>query len=191
MDLIGNLTSSLGIQPDQAQALAGSLLGGLKSQVQSEVGDNEAQAFDQAIPELGQWGQQAAKMLGSSDVTQTDSNGLMDLVGSLAGGGNSGGGGGALGGLLGAATSLLGGGSSASAKAGGFDIGQLIGLLGALNVDPAKSTDLGGNMIDFLKARLSNELMETLSEKIPMLSVFTGRSGGGLGGLLSSFLNQR
>ena len=55
MDLISQLSSTLGIDASQTQALAGTVL----SAVQSQTGDGDAEAISEAVPELEQWNQQA------------------------------------------------------------------------------------------------------------------------------------
>lgn len=181
MDLIEKLSGTLGMDASQAEALAGSVLGGLKGQVEKEVGSSEAQAFGEAIPELSKWTDAAKAKLGGDDVGETGSDGLLDLVGQAAGGGG--------GGLLGAAAGLLGGGSG-GAKIGGFDIGSIMGLMKNFNLDGAKAGDLGGVLMGFLQERLPGELMNMLGDKIPMLSFLSKSSGGGglVGGLLGGLL---
>ena len=153
--------------------MAGSLLGGIKEQVSENVGASEADAFAGAIPELGQWAGVAKDVLGGADTKETNDSGLFGM---LSGGGGAGG-------LLGAAAGMLGG-----QQAGGFDIGSMIGMLGKFNLDASNTQDIGSNIVDFLKNRLSSELMEVIGEKIPMLSVFTGKSGGGIAGMLGGLL---
>lgn len=178
MDLIEKLSGTLGMDASQAQALAGSVLGGLKGQVEKEVGADQASAFASAIPELSSWTEAAKAKLGGDDVAETGSDGLLDLVGQAAGGGG--------GGLLGAAAGLLGGGGSGP-KVGGFDIGSIMGLMKNFNLDGQKAGDLGGLIMGFLQNRLPGELMNVLAEKIPMLS-FLSKSGGGAGGLVGGLL---
>ena len=149
MDIIGNLSSQLGLDPKNAQALVGSLLGGVQEQVKQNVGGAEASEFASAIPELGNWQNIAKEVLGGDDVKETGSDGLFGLLG-----------GGGAGGLLGAAASMLGG-----QKAGGFDIGQLIGLLGKFDLNADNASNIGEQIVEFLKERLSAALMETLAEK--------------------------
>lgn len=181
MDLIEKLSGTLGMESSQAQALAGSVLGGLKGQVEKEVGASEAAAFGDAIPELSKWSEAAKASLGGDEVGETGSDGLLDLVGQASSGGG--------GGLLGAAAGLLGGGSG-GAQIGGFDIGSIMGLMKNFNLDGAKAGDLGGVLMGFLQERLPGELMKVLGDKIPMLSFLGNASGGGglVGGLLGGLL---
>ena len=45
MDLIGSLTSQLGIAPDKAQGLAGAVLGQIEQSVGQSLGGGEASAW--------------------------------------------------------------------------------------------------------------------------------------------------
>lgn len=181
MDLIEKLSGTLGMDASQAQALAGSVLGGLKGQVEKEVGPSEASAFADAIPELSSWTDVAKSQLGGDDVKETGSDGLLDLIGQATGGG------GGAGGLLGAAAGLLGGDSGP--KVGGFDIGSIMGLMKNFNLDGQKAGDMGGLVMGFLQERLPGELMNMLADKIPMLSFLTKAGGsGGAGGLVGGLL---
>lgn len=184
MDLIEKLSGTLGMDSSQAQALAGSLLGGIKGQVEQEVGAPEAGAFAAAIPELSQWTDLAKNQLGGDEVKETGSDGLLDLVGQFAGAG------GGTGGLLGAAAGLLGGGDSG--KAEGFDLGGIMSLMKNFNLDGSKAGDLGGLVLGFLQERLPGELMKVLGEKVPMLSFLTKSQGAGglVGGLLGNLLGS-
>lgn len=182
MDLIEKLSGTLGMEASQAEALAGSVLGGLKGQVEKEVGSGEAQAFGDAIPELSKWTDAAKAKLGGDEVGETGSDGLLDLLGGAAGGGGAGG-------LLGAAAGLLGGASGGGSQ-GGFDIGSIMGLMKNFDLDGAKAGDLGGVLMGFLQERLPGELMKMLGDKIPMLSFLSNAGGGGglVGGLLGGLL---
>ena len=84
MDLIAQLSSTLGVDPAQAQALAGTVLGGVKSQVADELGEDAAGQLDAQVPELDGWQQQAEAVAGSAG------GGLLgglggDLLGAVAG----------------------------------------------------------------------------------------------------------
>ena len=83
MDLIGQLAGQLGVNPAQAQALAGTVLGAVQKQADPQA----AAQLSQAVPELDAWKAQA-----SAAAPAPASSG-----------------GGGLGGLLGAAAGALGG----------------------------------------------------------------------------------
>ena len=55
MDLISQLSSTLGIDSTKTQALAGTVLGA----VQRQTGGQDAAAISEAVPELAQWSEKA------------------------------------------------------------------------------------------------------------------------------------
>ena len=59
MDFINSIVSQLGVQPQQAQGLAGAMFGALQGQLKEP---GAAEGFGKAIPELAQW-QGAAKTM--------------------------------------------------------------------------------------------------------------------------------
>ncbi len=124
MDLIATLSEKLGVPTDSAQALAGSVLGGVQDAVGGDDEDAAAQ-FGDAIPELDGWKGKAAGLLGGGDSEPSGGlGGLLGAAGSALGGGSGGG----LGGLLGAA------GESAAGIAG------VVAILGKLGIDESKAT---------------------------------------------------
>ncbi len=98
MDLIANLSSQLGIDAGQAQGLAGTALGFIQRQVADKVGSQEASALENAVPELGSWGEKAAA-LGGGTAASSGGGGLLGMAAGLVGGGE-------LGELAGAASKL-------------------------------------------------------------------------------------
>jgi hypothetical protein len=80
MDLIQQLSQAVGVDGDQAQALAGKALGMVRDRV-AEGDEGAAKELESAVPELGGWEEKAKSAMG----------------------------GGGLGGLLGAAAGALGG----------------------------------------------------------------------------------
>ena len=52
MDFIGALTSKLGLPEAASKAVAGKLLGGVKSGLADKFGADAAAGFDKAVPEL-------------------------------------------------------------------------------------------------------------------------------------------
>ncbi|MCK6552101.1 hypothetical protein L6R52_40090, partial [Myxococcota bacterium] len=89
MDLIGALVSQVGVDSNQAQALAGGVLGAVKSALADKAGPEAASQLEGAVPELGQWQAKASELVGGGG----------GLGGLLGGSGGSGGLGGALGAL--------------------------------------------------------------------------------------------
>lgn len=147
MDLIGTLASNFGIENEQAQALAGGVLGMVKDQVAEKVGSGEAAEFATAIPELGDW---AAKAQNAAPA------GGDNLLGSLVGG-------------------LMGGDDNG--------LGNLVGMLGQMNLGADQAAPVGNTMMDFLKERLSQALLQMIAEKVPMIGMLMGnQAGNGAGG---------
>ena len=186
MDLIGQLTQQLGVNPQQAQGLAGSVLGLVQSTVKEKLGDGAASQMAQAVPEMQGW-QQAAQPAPAAD----DGGGLMGALGGLMGGGGSAGGsGGGLGGMLGA----LGG---AASQAG--EVAALVSLAQRFNIDASKATLVAPIVLNFLKSRLDPKLVGGILAVMPMLANLGGgggntpggggaQGGGGLGGLLGGLI---
>jgi hypothetical protein len=177
MDLISTLAGQLGVNPDQAQALAGSVLGGVTNSVKDEFGDEAGGQMESAVPELGDWKAKAASMLGGDDDKQESSGGLGGLLGGSAGGLLGGG----AGGLLGAAAGALGG-------DGMKDIAAVASLVSKLGIDPAKATMIAPVVLDFLKKRVDEDLLAKVLKAAPLLS---GVGGGGepdagVGGMIGS-----
>lgn len=152
MDLIAQLSSQLGVDPTQAQALAGAVLGGVKDQVGEHVGPEAAQKLDAGVPELSTW-QQAA----SSTLEQPEAQG--GLLGGLTGG---------LGGQL------LGAVGGEEAK----QVAQLGAILQQLGVDAGHVALVGPMVLAFLKDRMPAEWVDRALAVAPLLS---GASKGGTG----------
>ncbi len=169
MDLIGMLGSQLGIDGAKAQALAGSVLGGVKGAVASELGDESAQKIDAAIPELGGWQDQAKSALGEAS---SDGGGLLGGLGDALGGS---------GGLLGGAMNMVAGAEQASA---------LTGILTKFGLDSSVAGTVGPLVLQFLKSRIDADLMQKITSAVPMLAAFTGGEGesSGVGSLLGGLL---
>lgn len=165
MDLIGALTSQLGLEPSQAQALAGTVLGGVRDQVADQADAETAQKMEAAIPELGDWQKTAASLLG-------------------------GGGGGSAGGMLGAAAGVLGGGSAggllgaAAGAVGGPEArqaAQLVGVLGQFGIDAKMAGVAAPLVLDFLKERLPEGVLSAALAAAPFLTGGGSDDGGGGG----------
>lgn len=95
MDLLEGISAQLGLEPDKAAGLAGTVLGMVKTQVAEKLGQAEAEELEAQVPELGQWKGQAPAEPSEAD------GGLLGGLGSLLGSGQSSGGGLDLGALLG------------------------------------------------------------------------------------------
>lgn len=145
MDLIASLTEKLGIEGEQAEALAGAVLGGVKSQVAEKVGQGEADQLAAAIPELEGWGQKTQALTGGGG------GGLFDAAASALGGGG--------GGLLGG----LGGG-------GGADVAMVASVLAKLGLNESLATMVAPMALEFLKERLPDGLLQQVMGAVPMLT---------------------
>lgn len=178
MDLVTTLAGQLGIDPTQAQAVAGAVLGQVQDQVRGED-PSSAAAIADAVPELGTWKQAATAQLPGD-------TGLDDLLGALQGGdaqGMLGGLAGALGGGLG--NDLLGRVAGAEAA----EQAQVVALLGQLGVSAEQALVVVPTVLDFLRDRLPEGALQQVLQYAPMLmSVAKGGGKGGAGGLLGGLL---
>jgi hypothetical protein len=165
MDLIQTLSSQLGVSPDQAKGLAGSLLGVVNGAVHHGVGADAAGQIQNAIPELKTWMQTAAAHQG---------------VTAPAGGGD----------LLGTLGSMLG-----SAQAGAGNLGaQLQGsgagaamttMLAKYGVKPEQLAAVAPVLGQFLQHRMGPDGQAIIAKVLPMLSGSQGQTQGALGGIAS------
>ena len=89
MDLIGALSSQLGIDSSKAEALAGGVLGAVRGQVAENASPEAAQQIDSAVPQLGGWMQTAQSMLGGDEAEAAPAaeSGLGGMLGGMLGGG--------------------------------------------------------------------------------------------------------
>jgi hypothetical protein len=189
MDLIGQLSQQLGVDSNQAQGLAGSLLKLVQGTVKEKMGPEAADQLGQAIPEMQGWQQQAQ----TQQASQPESGGgLMGALGGLGGllggqGPSSGGGGGGLMGALGGAMGQAG------------EVAGLVALLQRFNLDAGKAALVAPLLLDFLKSRLDPKLVGGILAVMPMLANLGGgggstpggggsQGGGGLGGLLGGLI---
>ena len=174
MDLISTLAGQLGVDPEQAKALAGGVLGGVKGAV-AEEDDAAAATLAGAIPELSDWEQKADAMTGG-DMQAGGVGGLLGAATDAMGGGG-------LGGLLGAAAGALGGEQ-------GKDIAAVVMLMDKIGIDSSKAALVAPTVLSFLKERLPDGLLDKVLAAAPMLAMVSGgdkgddKDGGGLGGLL-------
>jgi len=151
MDLISSLTSGLGIDPKQAQGLAGGVLGMVQSQLSDNNGPEAAAQMQQAIPEMSGWQQTASSMMGGGG----DGGGMLGAAASAFGGGSSGG-------LLQAAAGAIGGKSAQQAS-------QMVGLLGGLGLDAKYGAMAAPLILSFLKDRLPSGVLDMALQAAPML----------------------
>lgn len=168
VDLIGSLVSQLGVDEHKAKALAGGVMGLVTNSVKEEAGEDEAAALKAAVPEMGGWQEQARAALGGG--------GGGGLLGGLLGGGG--------GGLIGSLAGAVGGQKAQDTVA-------IIQILERFDVDTSKAALVAPLILDFLKDKLSPELLGTVLKAAPMLGggeEAEGQSGGGLGGAISGAL---
>ncbi len=77
MDIINEIASKLGVSPDRAQAIAGTVIGAARKEAPADV----AQAIDEKVPEAAEWEPAAEKDAGGG------LGGLGGMLGGLTGGG--------------------------------------------------------------------------------------------------------
>ena len=182
MDLIAQLAGTLGLEENQAQALAGTVIGGVQNAVADEDPEKAAQ-IGSAVPELGDWKSTAGSLLGGGE--KESGGGLGGLLGGLAGGG------GGAAGLLGAAAGALGG---QEAK----DTLAVVGILNKFDVDAGKAAMVAPLILNFLKSRVEPGTLSTILAVAPMLAGAVGggddgddggdKPGGGMLGALGGLL---
>lgn len=191
MDFIGQLSQQLGVDSQQAQGLAGSLLKLVQGTVKEKMGPQAADQMGQAIPEMQGWQQQAEAQTAQAQQPESG-GGLMGALGGLGGllggqgQGQSGGGGlmGALGGAMGQAGEVAG----------------VVALLQRFNLDAGKAALVAPLLLNFLKSRLDPKLVSGILAVMPMLANLgsgggntpdgggSQGGGGGLGGLLGGLI---
>ncbi|MCA9488772.1 MAG: DUF2780 domain-containing protein [Myxococcales bacterium] len=150
MDLISTLAGAMGVPAEQAQAVAGLVLGTAKSQV-AEQDAGLASQMGAAIPEIETW-QAAAKAQTEAAPAPAASGGLF-------------------GGLMSAASSGLGNqllGAVAGQQAA--EGAALVGLLGKLGLSTQHASLAAPILLDFLKSRLGEGTVGQILTYAPMLS---------------------
>ncbi|HEX8822738.1 MAG TPA: DUF2780 domain-containing protein [Archangium sp.] len=189
MDFIGQLSQQLGVDSNQAQGVAGSLLKLVQGTVKEKLGADAADQMGQSIPEMQGW-QQAAQAQ-TPPAGSGGGGGLMGALGGLGGmlGGQAQSGGGGGGGLMGA----LGG---AMGHAG--EVAGVVALLQRFNIDAGKASLVAPLLLNFLKSRLDPKLVGGILTVMPMLANLGGgggspegggsQGGGGLGGILGGLI---
>ncbi|MCO4744466.1 MAG: hypothetical protein KC912_06755 [Proteobacteria bacterium] len=174
MDFIGALSGQLGLSEDQAKALAGTVIGGVRGQLEGED-DDAAQGVDAAVPELGDWSAMAGKFL-SKGKPDADEGGLGGMLGGLA---SAAAGGGALGDAFEAVA-----GKEAKQTA------QVVALLDQFGVDGDKAAMVAPLALSFLKDRLPEDVLEKAMAFAPMLLGDSAPSAGGMVGALGSLFGN-
>jgi hypothetical protein len=189
MDFIGQLSQQLGVDSNQAQGVAGSLLKLVQGTVKEKLGADAADQMGQSIPEMQGWQQVAQAQ--TPPAGSGGGGGLMGALGGLGGmlGGQAQSGGGGGGGLMGA----LGG---AMGHAG--EVAGVVALLQRFNIDAGKASLVAPLLLNFLKSRLDPKLVSGILTVMPMLANLGGgggspegggsQGGGGLGGILGGLI---
>jgi hypothetical protein len=192
MDFIGQLSQQLGVDNNQAQGLAGSLLKLVQGTVKEKLGTQAAEQLGQSIPEMQGW-QQAAQAPAPAESGGGGGGGLMGALGGLGGmlgggQGQSSGGGGGLMGALGGAVGHAG------------EVAGVVALLQRFNIDAGKASLVAPLLLNFLKSRLDPKLVSGILTVMPMLANLGGGGGspeggggsqgggGGLGGILGGLI---
>ncbi len=149
MDLIGALAGQLGIDTNQAEAVAGAVLGS----VRADAPATETAALEAAVPEMGDWEAKAKAML--ADNTELSANeGDGGFFGNLLSSAGSGIGNQILGAVAG---------KEAAEKA------AAVGLLGKLGLQPSHAALAAPLVLSFLESRLPEGTMSSLLKVAPML----------------------
>ncbi|MFT5586449.1 MAG: hypothetical protein ACI9VR_004048 [Cognaticolwellia sp.] len=161
MDLIAQLAGTLGLEENQAKALAGTVIGGVQNAVADEDPEKAAQ-IGNAVPELSGWQSAAGSLLGGGE--KSGGGGLGGLLGGMTGGGGAGG-------LLGAAAGAFGG---QEAK----DTLAVVGILNQFDVDAGKAAMVAPLILNFLKSRVEPGTLSTIIAVAPMLAAVVGGDDG-------------
>jgi hypothetical protein len=175
MDLVSTLAQNLGIQPAQAQAMAGLVLGTAKAQ----AGPEEAQKLEAAVPELSGWVADAkTAAAGDTFGEPVDEPGMMDDLARFASSGLGGS-------LIGAVA-----GQQAAEQA------QLVALLSKVGLNPSHAMLAAPVVLSFLKDRLGDTWFGRLMAAAPILTGVqqaadsansSGAGASALGGVASAF----
>jgi hypothetical protein len=165
MDLVGTLSSKLGVTPDQAKGLAGGLLGVVNGAVHHGAGADAASQLQAAVPELKSWMQTAAAHQG---VTAPAGGG--DLLGTLGAMLGSGQGGAAAGNL---ATQLQGSGAATA----------MTTMMAKYGVKPEQLAAVAPMLGQFIQHRMGPDGQALVGKVLPMLS--SAQAQGALGGIAS------
>ncbi len=166
MDLIGTLSSQLGMTPDQAKGLAGGLLGVVNGAVHHGTGADAAGQLQAAIPELKNWMQTTAAHQGAA-APAGDSGDLLGMLGSLLG-------------------SAQGANLAAQLKGSGAATAMTT-VLAKYGVKPEQMAAVGPVLSQFLQHRMGADGAQSIvGQVLPMLTgAAQGQGQSGLGGIAS------
>ena len=166
MDLVGTLSSQLGLTPDQAKGLAGGLLGVVNGAVHHGTGPEAAGQLQAAIPELKNWLQTAAAHQGAA-APAGGSGDLLGMLGSVLGGAQAGN----------LAAQLKGSGATTA----------MANVLAKYGVKPEQMAAVAPVVGQFLQHRMGAEgAQSVLGQVLPMLTgASQGQAQGALGGIAS------
>lgn len=175
MDFVGQIAQQLGVDSQQAQGVAGALVGWVQGAVKEKLGPEAAQQVAQAVPESQGWQQAAGPQ------QQPPAGGLGQLAG-------------ALGGMLGGQSGVLGALGGALGQAD--EAAGLVALLQRFNVGADKAALVAPLLLNFLKSRLDPALVGRILSALPVLAQLVPASGdsggsgagGGLGGMIGNLL---
>lgn len=164
MDLVGTLSSQLGMTPDQAKGLAGGLLGVVNGAVHHGTGPDAAAQLQAAVPELKNWLQTTAAHQGVA----APAGGSGDLLGTL-------------GSVLGGAQ----GGNLAAQLRGSGAATAMTNVLAKYGVKPEQMAAVAPVLGQFLQHRMGADgAQSVLGQLLPMLTGSSqGQAQGGLGGI--------
>jgi len=166
MDLIGTLSSQLGMTPDQAKGLAGGLLGVVNGAVHHGAGPDAAGQLQAAIPELKNWMQTTAAHQGAA-APAGGSGDLLGMLGSMLGGAQGAGN---------LATQLQGSGAATA----------MTTVLAKYGIKPEQMAAVAPVLGQFLQHRMGAEGAQSIiGQVLPMLTGAQGQASGGLGGIAS------
>lgn len=165
MDLIGALTSQLGVGQGDAEGLAGTVMGLVKNGL-SEKGEQGAlDGLSQAVPEMGGWLSAASQL--AAKPAASEAAGGFDV-----------------GGLVSAGLGALGGDKAQA-------LGPVVSVLSKVGLDGSKASMVGSLVVQFLQSRLDSGLLSKITAAVPLLSALGGGSDGPkspLGGMLGGLL---
>jgi hypothetical protein len=170
MDLVQTLSAKLGVSPEQAQGLAGGLLGVVNGAVHHGAGADAASQLQAAVPELKNWLQTAAT---HQNVPAAASSGdLLGMLGSMLGSGQGAAAGAAPGNL---ATQLQGNGAAAA----------MTTMLAKYGVKPEQLASVAPILGQFLQHRMGPDGAQSVLGKVfPMLT--SPQAQGALSGIATA-----
>lgn len=146
MDIVREISQVLGVDIPKAEAVAGSIFTTMVGSVRDRHGELPARDLEEALPDLPRWCEQTRRFTEQESDPDVVQGGLEGWLGDLPERG---------------LTQLLG-----HTPGGSAGLGALIGRLG---VKPSLFPRLAPPLGHYLRARLSPELLEQVSNAVPML----------------------